>query len=379
LAVDSSTMSQNSSLGTSDLSDDELIQERRRFQRRFRQTFWFVIGYGSFAYLCLAMGVTASRTQLPGSLMHRLSLGLSPSDGISIVGAFLGVVVAVNIALAAQDRPLNARERLRNADWTSYISLIAVFSAVSAVVICWGCWLSQARQAAWGTCIGLSLMATTSAVLAAAIQTRPRPDEAWRADEQILIERLRQLREVALTFEDNHRYPQLAWWVIATWLAGSAITVGLISATIAELTFVGLGAPLPAMLFLLLWAMAATLDAALLYYGSRVWWLVPLLSNKMAAAADLWFLASTAALAIGLAIPLLTSVPGHWKLAIALYDLSYLALPVLVIALDSHLKLLTHPCRAACGRNLESRHRDLEAELEQVRSRRSELGSDLSG
>ncbi|MEO6703963.1 MAG: hypothetical protein ABI140_14060 [Jatrophihabitantaceae bacterium] len=334
--------------------------------------FWSILGFGSFAYLCIAMGATACRgIRSHGDLLHHVNLGLSPSDGISLVGSFLGVVVALNIALAAQQRPRDPKERLQDADWTSYVTVIALLSALSAVIVCWGCWLSLARQGAWGTCIGVSLMAITSAALAAALRVRPRPDEAWLADRHILHERQRQLRNEITTLRHRRPYSNMAWWVIAIRCTISGLVIGLVSAGISDLAFSVLTSPLRLADLALMASMASSLDVALLYFVSRAWWLVPAIRDRLTTISEIWFLVMSASLAFSLATALLAAVPGDWKIAVGVYDLCYLGLPPLIVALDSKLGLLTHPLRAATGRSLECEYREVTADLIEVRQRLS--------
>ncbi len=192
------------------LTPAELAAERARYHRQFWAAFGFVIGIGAGLFLLIAMATSVVR-QRPHGMLARVDLGMQPTDGIAVTAALLAVVVALNIALAAQQMPSDPRERMRAASWQEYVFLISMLTAGATVTVTLICWLSAAGDDSIGNSVSLGLISTVAVALASALQLKARPVEAFIADEHLLKSRLAALADALPRFREQHPGPEISW------------------------------------------------------------------------------------------------------------------------------------------------------------------------
>lgn len=213
------------------LTPAELAAERARYHREFWVAFGFVLGMGSLLFMLIAL-VLPFRRRAHG-LLARIDLGMRPADGIAVAAALLAVVVALNIALAAQQTPTDPRERVHAADWQEYIFLISALTAGATVTVTLICWTSVDCGDSVGDSVALGLISLIATALASALQLKARPAEVLIADEHLLASRLAALTDALSRFREQHPGPEISWLEVLLRGACMAGLFGWTSALVA--------------------------------------------------------------------------------------------------------------------------------------------------
>jgi len=214
------------------LTPAELAAERTRHQRLFWEAFGFVTVLGVLLYAFVAAGASMVRHRQHG-LLTRLDLGMHPADGIAVTAALLAVVVALNIALAAQQTPTDPRERVRAANWQVYVFLLSALTASATVTVTLICWMSGDRGDSAGDSVSLGLITLITAALASALQLKARSPEALIADEYVLEHRLAPLTDTLARFREQSTGPEMSRLGIIARCAYLAGLFGWVGACVA--------------------------------------------------------------------------------------------------------------------------------------------------
>lgn len=214
------------------LTPAELAAERTRYHREFLVTIGFVIGMGIVIFGAIVMMAQPFR-QRPHKILAHLDLGMHPADGIGVAAALLAVVVALNIALAAQQMPTDPRERMRAASWQVYVFLISALTASATVAVALTCWTSANRGDSVGNAVSLGLITLITVALASALQLKTRFAEEFIADEYVLQCRLATLADALSRFREKHPAPEIGWLGVLLRGAGMAGLFGWTSALVA--------------------------------------------------------------------------------------------------------------------------------------------------
>lgn len=362
------------------LSPAELADERTRHQHEFWWYFLFTIGFGIALYLLVAWVTARFRgLQHNHDLLRSIDLGMPPTEGIAVVSPMLAVVVALNIALAAQQVPPDAKERIRAAEWQLYLAFISMLSASGAVCVTLMCWFSGDRGHSTGSSIGLGFTALLAVALSAAQRLKATTAEAAAVNRYLRESRL--IARIKAREEFQQRYPGLTvsrGAIVGRYLYG-AIVLGILS-TVAALGIAGIERRFigwPNLIWLGL--IGIVLEACLLFAGKqiRILRLGRYVYDRFAA-----YFSLACQLCIPVTFPLMLLFPlATWlRVTIAGYCVTIWALAVGSFMLErSHPRLgLTSGARAAVGLTLNRVAAEAERELIKTRDRDAAATQDRS-
>src|SRR4051812_24764096 len=131
-----------------------LAKARRRRRRAALGTSAVTLTIGSLLYLLAAFEMFSIRHDPGLSLLDRINLAITPSDGIGIVAALVAVVLSITLTLAVLAPPDDPVERVLNTDWQLAMALVSLLSSSLSVMTVLMCWFSSQRSHSWGTLLG---------------------------------------------------------------------------------------------------------------------------------------------------------------------------------------------------------------------------------
>lgn len=186
------------------ISPDKLLLVRRQTRQASLGAACFVVVFGSLIYSLIAISMTVGRGIQLHHLLGEVDLRMSPTDGITVCGSLMAVVISVTLTLSSQPPPRGKRAKIRHAQWQMQIAFTGILAASAAVTTTLICWLSSERSHSWGSSISLTLLTLVTVAFASTVRasSKERLVEAQRRYESAV--RRQAITQRARAFVGTH-------------------------------------------------------------------------------------------------------------------------------------------------------------------------------
>jgi hypothetical protein len=354
-------------------SHEELAEEQQRVAHRVRSAFLTILGLGGGLGVSIDLFVLSVHgLDSPHRFLVDLRLGMQPSDGLAATGTLLGVAIAINVALAAQQEPTESRHRIRIADWQLRMVLIMLLCGIAAAATALLTWTSNLELAGLGGALETLALALTTAGVAAAVQPSARPLEALFADAYLLKKQLAKLEESQRRLSVRHAWRE--WNQLLTGFAFVAlgVAIGLLIGVAGLAAFTAVGVPATILNLLFLGSMAALFGTAVFFGAAKQW-------AERAVSLDRrhwrrWLLICVLIVCVAASL-FATAGPFALRLVLAGYVLAMIGLPTAMCVLENRWpgRRLLAPLRAVSTRAIARKRSEIEKELTDIRLRQERL------